>query len=42
MKLLRQSLKRTVVGGFLFEKPFDRQRLLAAIDLQLRMSAGNK
>ena len=29
-------------GRVLFEKPFDRERLLAAIDLELRVSAGSK
>ena len=29
-------------GRILFEKPFDRERLLAAIDLELRVSAGSK
>ena len=29
-------------GRVLFEKPFDRERLLAAINLELRESAGSK
>lgn len=29
-------------GRILFEKPFDRERLLAAINLELRESAGSK
>jgi FixJ family two-component response regulator len=29
-------------GRALFEKPFDRERLLAAIDVELRESAGRK
>jgi FixJ family two-component response regulator len=29
-------------GRTLFEKPFDRERLLAAIDMELRESAGSK